>query len=556
MKLHRYYVYILSTMKIINMLLAAGLCLTGSPADPGINSSKSLFADQTGIKTLVYLHTDRSCYLPGEDILFKAYFLDGSGNRSFPINDTLKIVLLDQFGIGVASGSFPVENNLISGSVELPDFLTEGSYILYGSTHSMKNPEPEKMFSRIIEVRKSFEHLLNADISLTDTMYVSGSTLTALIRFSDKDNSPVPAGFAYQMTGTSGEILNGNNKAGSEGNATLKLQLPKFDNKETLKLLVESSYKGSKTISGVVIPTRNNWPEKGYTKKLSSNDFRRLNIQLKTVNLMSENKDKVRLDISVTDENGSPVMANLSVSASNTVPHQLNNESDNLVNYMNQKNSGVDTVSTHDLRQYFTTRLLQKTQFPGRTFIVQEKNNVKKLHRKEVSDQKNQAGYSSDRTIFDILMQIKPYHIENNKITFGINSMTSVTSQDGALIIIDGIRMGTDISVLSGLSVPDIARITASTNSMDIQKYSAMNNVGIIEITMKKNKEFLAKVASEDRAESATLFWGSDIMTDSSGKASVTYFNKDNSSEVLITADGLAANGACGSSSIQYSINR
>jgi hypothetical protein len=55
---------------------------------------------------------------------------------------------------------------MITGDVNLPDILTEGNYIVVGYTNSMKNLTPDKMFSRIIEVRKSVDSYLNTKLSL------------------------------------------------------------------------------------------------------------------------------------------------------------------------------------------------------------------------------------------------------------------------------------------------------------------------------------------------------------------------------------------------------
>lgn len=126
--------------------------------------------------------------------------------------------------------------------------------------------------------------------------------------------------------------------------------------------------------------------------------------------------------------------------------------------------------------------------------------------------------------------------------------------QDGALIIVDGIKMGTDVELLNNIPLPDVARITASTNVLDIQRYSAMNSVGIIEIFMKKNNDFVKNEETSAKSKSSTLFWGPDIITDSSGKASISFFNNDKSAEVIISVDGIAANGLYGSSSIHYSV--
>lgn len=544
-------------MKIIKTVILTVLYLvscsnmTGQDLSRPVSSGTIQNSKNSGF--LVYLHTDRSYYLPGESILFKAYIIDDSNHSSNSIKDTLHIALLDQEGLTVASGIFPLNNSQITGVIELPDFLTEGNYILIASNHFTNNLSPEKTFYSVIEIRESFESDLITDLSLTDTLYKSGSLLTAQIRFSGKGNKPVPVSFTYQLTGTSGEILSGKSKANSDGMATLKLQLPSFDDKEIMKLLLTPSYKGTKTITGLVIPTHFNYPggKKHNDRNMSANEFKHLNIQLKTVNLQD---DKVRLDISVTDDKGIPVLANLSVSASNILSHQLSCENDNLVSYSNLKNNQSSLNSNPYIRKYFAQSLLQITQSPGSQFIVQEKNNSKKLFRKENSvNQKKQEGYSSDRNIFDILMSIKPYHMENGKITFGISIMNSINSQDGALIIVDGIKMGTDASILNTIPVPDIAHISASTNVMDIQRYSALNNVGIIEITMKKNSAFANKEEGAGKTKSNTLFWGPDIITDNSGKASISFFDNHASSEILISVEGIATSGLSGSTTVHYS---
>jgi hypothetical protein len=503
----------------------------------------------------VYLHTDRSYYIPGETIQFKAYFYDVSDNKANPINGTLNVALLDQEGLEVATGMFPVDNSQITGKIELPDILTEGNYILIAFTDTSNNIPPEKIYSSIIEIRESTDPELITNLSLSDTLYEPGSLLTARVMFSGKGDKPVPASFSYQLVGTSGEILNGKDKANSEGIATLKLQLPKFDSKESMKLLVVPSYKNTKSITGIIIPTSLNYShdKKQNVRNIPANKSSHINIQLNTIKLQNGQDENVQLNINVTDDNGMPIKANLSVSASNIISHQPQFENGNIVSYTNRKANLSEASPNIDIRKYFTQHLIQITQSPGNQFIVQEKNNAKKLHKKaESANQKKQEGYSSDRSIFEILMEIKPYRLENGRITFGIGTMNSINNQDGALIVVDGIKMGTDASVLSTIPVSDIAHINASTNTMDIQKYSGMNNVGVIEIYTKKNSSVLKKEANVAKAKSNLLFWGPDIITDNSGKASINFINNNLSPEILISVDGIAANGLSGSSAIHY----
>lgn len=531
-------------------------CLVSSGQTVAKNQASAVSTDSKNSVNYVYLQTDRSYYLPGESIFFTAYFLDELSNRTFPGNDTLNITIIDQDGLAIASGKYPVTNNIITGEVFLPDALAEGNYLMFASTRSMRKLSPDRIFSKIIDIRKSLDNYLVTDLSLGASVYGPGEMLTAQLRFTGKDNKPAPASFSYQLLGKDEEIVSGNNKANSDGFASLKLQLPKFDSKEVLKLIVVPSYKGAKNITGVFIPTQFNTA--AHTDQGSiqaSAESKHLNIQLKTTNLSNGKNDKVQLEISVTDETGKPMMVNMSVSASNIMPHQLPFENDNILNYSDRKQLQTAIASTPDLKDYFTNYLIQKIQAPGHPYIIQDKNNAKKLHRKEQSSNpKNLNGYSSDRSIYDILMSIKPYHIDNGMIMFGIGTMNSINSPEGALIIIDGVKMGTDAAILGTIAVPDIGRITASTNVMDIQRYSALNCTGIIEITMKKNKDFTKKEEEAGMTKSSTLFWGPQIMTDNSGKASVSFFNNENSNEVLISVNGMAANGVCGSSTLRYTV--
>jgi hypothetical protein len=413
----------------------------------------------TGIswqESSVYLHTDRSYYIPGEHILFRAYISDGQNNRKMPVNDTLHLYLLDQFGVEVTTGLFPVNNSLISGIVALPDFLTEGNYILIAYTNSMKNLSPDKLFSRIVEIRKSVDDYLVANLSLSDAVYEPAGEFSAQIRFSGKDNTPIPASFAYQLIGNKEEILNGNNKANRDGIANIKFKLPKFDNKETLKLIVVGSSRGTKNITGVFIPTPFNKTDFKIKpgENASGNKSKHLSVELKAINSTADKNDKVQMEISVTDEKGNPAIANLSVSVSNLMQRQLPSENENIVS-SSQNNDIPDAGSKIDIKEYFSQYLVQKTQSPGTPFIVQEKNNIKKLNKLQGSaNKKNQIGYSGDRAI----------------------------------------------------------------------------------------------------PVSSTLFWGPDIMTERSGKATFSFINNGKTQEVLISVYGCAADGACGSSTIQYSV--
>lgn len=510
----------------------------------------------------IYVHTDRSEYIAGESVSFKAYIL--SPDRSVAINDTLHLSIIDQEGIEVTNSLFPLSNSLITGKLALPLGISEGTYMLIASTRLTGIQSPVDMFSKMIEVRKSIESGLFTSVLLTDTLYRPGNEITAKVRFTGVNNRPVPATFTYQLTGSKGELLSGKGKTTDDGVSTLMLKLPEFNEQETIRLLITPSYKGGRTSSAIVIPTGNNRRIKNI-RTFSKNGLEHLKISISTGSQSYGHDDKVKLEISVTDEKGLPVMANLSVSASNIVNLESWSENDDILKrtdfnitagekeLLTEEDSDTRSFYNIRTRKYFAAALQELTQIPGHPYIVQEKNNLKKL-RKNADLTSSKTGYSSDRNIFDIIMQIKPYHIENGKISFGISSMNSAFNPDGALIIIDGIKKGTDSEILNSIAVQDIARINVSTNQMDVQKYSAMNNVGIIEIFMKKSSEFTRHEVPGDVSRTNTLFWGPDIITDKSGRTSLEFSNNEYSENVMIVINGVAANGAVGRGVLRYSV--
>lgn len=500
------------------------------PAESGFISTSDL---------LIYLHTDRSYYSPGESVFFKAYVLGHPTNKSSLSEDSLHVALYDQEGNEVAGKLFLIDNSLFSGDFEIPNAISQGNYILVASSGVINDGIPEKIFSKVIEIRQSE---IITFLVLDDSLYNPGSTLTAHVSFTREENKPASINFNYVLTGSKGEIASGKGKSDNQGKAVLSIKLPEFDKDEILKLFITPSFKDNPPSTAIIIPTPfNRTSTVNSSAALQSEKLKHLNIQLKTVRLADE---KLKLDINVTNDNGVPIMANLSVSASNLVSYLNSSGNENLVTYSYQKHNLPDTEP--DIRKYSARTLLRLTQTPGKPFIIQSKNNIKKLHRNTKSNLISTQGYPSERSIFDVIMRIKPYHIENGKITFGVNTMNTINNQDGALIVVDGIKMGTNIEILNSIPVPDIAHINVSTNPMDIQRYTALNNVGLIEIFMKKN--FSPEETDEIKTGSNTLCWKPNLITDSSGKATITFSGSNSYNEVLITVEGIAANGLTGSS--------
>ncbi len=536
----------------------------------------------------VYVQTDRSIYFADEPILFIAFILNDLSSHYKALSDTLLIAVTDQDGLEVASGEFPVSNYITTGHIMLSKYLTDGDYVLIAGSKKSENSSPDKIFSKIIEVRTSKNQTSGIGLKLRDTIYAPGSTLTANIRFSGKNDEPISTLFTYQLSDSRRGITNGKGRSKEDGNATINILLPEFQSNDTMKLSVSASVKGNNITSEIVIPTPfNNIKPMTYSgKNETAGKNKQLNIQINTDRQQYTREENVRAEIYVVNDQGNPVVASLSVSASNPAPSSSSINENQIVTCSNFKNStsgpgllwchilsemnknvfpeiknvaadekGETSLFDAVLRKSFARSLTLFNQSPGHAYIVQEKNDIKKIQKKQASAEKvKQTGYTADRNILDIINRIKPFQIVGGEIIFSNAGNFSINFQKGALIVIDGIKMGTDVSILNSIPVTDIARINATTNPSDIQKYSAMNSSGVIEIFMKKGVS--SNENDEDRVmkKSSTFFWKTDISTDTSGKASVNFSNNDKPSEVILTVEGITTDGLTGSCSIHYTV--
>lgn len=113
--------------------------------------------------------------------------------------------------------------------------------------------------------------------------------------------------------------------------------------------------------------------------------------------------------------------------------------------------------------------------------------------------------YPPGISILEIIKQKKNYQIINNQIVF-IGSSNSYYSQQGALIVIDGVPFGTDISILQQIPTEDVENINVSTNVNDIHKYTGLNSIGIVEITTRKGVS-TAPAAKSEPNPSVFYYW-------------------------------------------------
>ncbi len=165
----------------------------------------------------------------------------------------------------------------------------------------------------------------------------------------------------------------------------------------------------------------------------------------------------------------------------------------------------------------------------------------------------------SGNSVLEVIKMTKPFRIESNQIVF-YGSTNSLYFQSGALIVIDGQKMGTDINVLNALSPFDVKSINISTNPVDIQKYTGLNSVGVIEIITKKEISDFQAPKTEKGFSSietfdyenfkhnvwvyqTTLFWKNNIPVDNDGKVVLKIKASEIKSDFVIQVEATSQKG-------------
>lgn len=147
---------------------------------------------------------------------------------------------------------------------------------------------------------------------------------------------------------------------------------------------------------------------------------------------------------------------------------------------------------------------------------------------------------SNSTNLLDIIKSIRSFEMIGGKIVFrGANSLMS---QDGALIVLDGVKMGTDPSILSEINPRDVEDIQILLNPIEMSRYTSLNSVGVIEIktmqgkgnnnpfeTDNKGKTSGVKVFNPESIGNAkynlktTLQWIPILGTDENGEATIPF---------------------------------
>jgi hypothetical protein len=114
---------------------------------------------QNNPKEKIFVHTDKSFYVPGEIIWFKVYAVDSRFHAPIDLSKVAYVEILDKNNTPVLQGKVALEKGSGEGSFLIPVSVTSGNFTLRGYTRWMRNSDPDFFFSKsltIINTLKTF----------------------------------------------------------------------------------------------------------------------------------------------------------------------------------------------------------------------------------------------------------------------------------------------------------------------------------------------------------------------------------------------------------------
>ncbi|MGF1587480.1 MAG: hypothetical protein ACFCUM_19345 [Bacteroidales bacterium] len=104
----------------------------------------------------LYIHTDKSHYLPGETIWFKTYLTDASSHKASPWSRIVYVELVDESGEPAYNRNIEITEGTGHGDFFLNPEIRSGRWVLRGYTNYMLNYSNTPLFSMELKVINAY----------------------------------------------------------------------------------------------------------------------------------------------------------------------------------------------------------------------------------------------------------------------------------------------------------------------------------------------------------------------------------------------------------------
>jgi len=141
------------TLKAI--LLAATLLLpvlkSNAQAIQEVQNSFNVYK-QTALQEKVFVHTDKTTYLPGEIMWLKVFCVDGNDHKPLNLSKVVYVEILDNNQGPIAQAKIAMKNGIGDGSLYIPVTVNNGNYKFRAYTSWMKNFSADYYFEKVITI--------------------------------------------------------------------------------------------------------------------------------------------------------------------------------------------------------------------------------------------------------------------------------------------------------------------------------------------------------------------------------------------------------------------
>ena len=252
---------------------------------------------------------------------------------------------------------------------------------------------------------------------------------------------------------------------------------------------------------------------------------------------------------------------------------------DSILKYdANTQNSDMDNISflanlSEQVKRFSLMMAFEKMPQATTRFYSANQGLFSKIAKSSSNSSKSNRYIEllhSGTSILDVIKMMKPYRLEGDKIIFG-GGPNSFYGQEGALIIIDGIKMGSSTSALDLIPGADITSISVSSDPNDIMQYTSLNSIGIVVITttepMKATDlssssqglksipdDFVEYLLDTGNENQTTLYWDPIMEIDEFGTGSIDVLTNHVVGSYQVDVQIINENGQIGQSSKTFTV--
>ena len=142
-----------TTFKIAGFVFCLFTILLGSAQENPLNQVLEEFEAYSELpREMAYVHLNKSVFLNGEPIGYKAYILDKENLKPSTETTNLYLVIKDRSGKTIKSDLIRVESGTASGAIQLDSLFASGEYTLKAYTNWMLNFQESNHFEQSILV--------------------------------------------------------------------------------------------------------------------------------------------------------------------------------------------------------------------------------------------------------------------------------------------------------------------------------------------------------------------------------------------------------------------